>query len=90
MTALTITNLPLNVELDKAAMSAVLGGGRVGYEYLGSSYGSMSAWRYTGRRSRRFVGNVYLSGKGWVRKYRTAYQYKREQYKTNNFNEFWQ
>ena len=49
----------------------------------------MSAWRYTGRRSSRFVGNVYLSGKGWVRKYRTAYQYKREQYKTNHFNEFW-
>ena len=90
MTALTITNLPLNVELDKAAMSAVLGGGRVGYEYLGSSYGSMSAWRYTGRSSRRFLGVSYLSGKGWVRKYRASYQYKREQYKTNNFNEFWQ
>jgi len=89
MTALTINNLPLNVDLDKAAMSAVLGGGRVAYEYLGSSVGSLSAWRYTGRRSRRFVGNVYLSGKGWVRKYRTAYQYKREQYKTNHFNEFW-
>jgi len=90
MTALTITNLPLNVELDKAAMSAVLGGGRVGYEYLGSSYGSMSAWRYTGRSSRRFLGVSYLSGKGWVRKYRASYQYKREQYKTNNYNEFWQ
>ena len=90
MTALTITNLPLNVELDKAAMSAVLGGGRVGYEYLGSSYGSLSAWRYTGRSSRRFLGVSYLSGKGWVRKYRASYQYKREQYKTNNYNEFWQ
>ena len=29
MTTLTIDNLPLNVELDKAAMSAVLGGGRI-------------------------------------------------------------
>ena len=90
MTALTIENLALNADLDKAAMSAVIGGGRVAWEFLGSNVGSMSAWSYTGRYSRRFIGNVYLSGKGWTRKYRTSYQYKREQYKTNNYNEFYQ
>ncbi|WP_078118123.1 hypothetical protein [Thiosocius teredinicola] len=90
MTALNIENLALNADLDKAAMSAVVGGGRVAYEFLGSTVGSMSAWSYTGRSTRRFIGNVYLSGKGWTRKYRTSYQYKRVQYKLNHFNEFYQ
>ncbi|WP_078118120.1 hypothetical protein [Thiosocius teredinicola] len=90
MTALNIENLALNADLDKAAMSAVVGGGRVAYEFLGSTVGSMSAWSYTGRSTRRFLGNVYLSGKGWTRKYRTSYQYKRVQYKLNHFNEFYQ
>ncbi|WP_078118117.1 hypothetical protein [Thiosocius teredinicola] len=90
MTALNIENLALNADLDKAAMSAVVGGGRVAYEFLGSTVGSMSAWSYTGRSTRRFIGNVYLSGKGWTRKYKTSYQYKRVQYKLNHFNEFYQ
>ncbi|WP_078118105.1 hypothetical protein [Thiosocius teredinicola] len=90
MTALNIENLALNADLDKAAMSAVVGGGRVAWEFLGSTVGSMSAWSYTGRSTRRFIGNVYLSGKGWTRKYRTSYQYKREQYKHNHYNEFYQ
>jgi hypothetical protein len=90
MNALHIDNLPLSLELDKAAMSAILGGGRVAYEYLGSSVGSLSSWQYTGVRSSSYLGTVYLSGKGWTRKYRTSYQYKRQQYKYDYFNEFWQ
>ncbi len=88
MAGLTIDNLELDKNLDKAAMSTIVGGGRVGWEFLGSSVGSMSAWSYTGRSTRRFIGNVYLSGKGWTRKYRTSYQYKRQQYKYNHYNEF--
>ncbi len=88
MAGLTIDNLELDKNLDKAAMSAIVGGGRVAFEFLGSAVGSMSAWNYTGASTRRFIGLARLSGKGWVRKYRTSYQYKREQYKYTFYNEF--
>ncbi|MCH9675238.1 MAG: hypothetical protein K0U93_27600 [Gammaproteobacteria bacterium] len=89
MTALTIQDLPINTELDKAAMEVIRGGGRVAYRFLGSSVGAMSSWQYTGQRSSRFTGYSYLRGKGWTRRYRTAYQYKRQQFKVNHFNEYW-
>ena len=71
-TAISINDLEINNDLDQSAMAAVIGGARVAWEYTGSSIGRMSSWRYTGRYFRRFVGNSYLSGKGWSRKYRTA------------------
>ena len=70
-------------------MASILGGGRVAWEYTGSAIGSLSAWKYTGRYFKTFVRNSYISGHGWTKKYRTGYQYKREQYKMNYFNEWW-
>ncbi len=89
MTTLVINDLTMSKELDRKALSNVIGRGRVAWEYLGSSVGPMSAWRYTGRNFKRFLQNSYLSGHGWVQKYRTGYQYKRQQFKWNFFNEFY-
>ena len=88
-TTLAIHDLAINEVLDRKAMSAVLGRGRVAYEYLGSSSISTSAWQYTGQYFKNFVGNTYLSGHGWVSKYSTGYKYRRTQEKWDYFNEFY-
>ena len=89
MTALSIDNLAIDTALDSAALKAIVGGGRVAWEFLGSSAIRQTGFRYTGRYSRRFIGNSYLSGHGYVAKYRTAYEYKNVQTKWNHYNEFW-
>ena len=69
-------------------MGAIVGAGRVAWEYLGTSY-RIGSWNYTGNSTKRFVGNVYKSGHGWVAKYRTKYQYKQVNYKYNKYFEFY-
>ena len=88
-TALAINDLAINKELDRKAMGQVFGRGRVGYNYTGSYEGGLSAYQYTGNYFMNFVGNVYNSTHGWVKKYKTGYEYKREQKKWNYFEEFW-
>ena len=88
MSALTIVDLSESQDLTRKAMNAIVGAGRVGYDYLGTSY-SIGSWQYQGRSRFTFLGNVYRSGTGWVNKYRTAYQYKQTNYKWNNYYEYY-
>ncbi len=87
MSALTIVDLSESTELTRKAMNAIVGAGRVAWDYLGSSY-SYGSYNYTGNSSKSFMGNVYRSGLGWVSKYRTRYQYKQTNYKYNNYYEY--
>ena len=86
---LVINDLALSKELDRQAMSKIFGRGRVDWEYTGSWEGSLSNYQYTGRYFMSFVQNVYKPGYGWVKKYSTGYEYKREQYKWNYYNEYY-
>ena len=90
MTAtLTLRDLPMSQDLDRAALNAILGGAsRVSWEYLGSSQ-TTGSWDYTGNYSKVSMGNVYTSTHGWVTKYRTSYQYKQVNYKYNQYYEYW-
>ncbi|WP_078118121.1 hypothetical protein [Thiosocius teredinicola] len=90
MTTLTIENLERHRCFDNSALRAIIGAGLVCRRFVGSTITAWTPWRYTGRVTRRFLGNVYLSGKGWARKYRASYQYMRCQFKYNHYDDFYQ
>ena len=73
-----ISDLNISNELDQNALSVVNGGGIVGRRYLGSHMSS-SNWRYHGERALAFLGNVYIRGKGWTRKFKSVRTYSRTQ-----------
>ena len=73
-----ISDLNISSDLDRSALSAVRGGGIVARHYLGNTMHNTS-WQYQGERGLAFLGNVYIKGKGWARKYRTVKTYTRKQ-----------
>ncbi len=83
---LTITDLELSQDLDKAAMARISGGYRVAGSYAGSSRIYSSGWRFTGR-TYRFVGNVRFRGR-WTSKYVRSDRYRRSQYHTKYYSEW--
>ena len=73
-----IADLNLSSDLDRSALSAVNGGGIVARRYLGRT-SQVSRWQYHGERALAFLGNVYIHGKGWTRKFKTVKTYSRKQ-----------
>ena len=73
-----ISDLNISSDLDRSALSAVRGGGVVARQYLGSTM-QTSNWQYHGERGLAFLGNVYIHGKGWTKKFRTVRTYSRKQ-----------
>jgi hypothetical protein len=88
MASLMIKDLPTSQDLDRKALSNILGRGREGYEFLGSSH-SQTGFQYTGNNTFSLLnGNVWYNGK-WTKKYRTCYEYKNVQTRLDVFNEWW-
>ena len=75
---MNITDLNISSDLDRSALSAVRGGGVVARSYLGSST-QYTNWQYHGEHALSFLGNVYVHGKGWAKKFRTVKTYSRKQ-----------
>ena len=75
---MNITDLNISSDLDRSALSAVRGGGVVARQYLGSST-QYSSWQYHGEAALAFLGNVYIHGRGWTKKFRTVRTYSRKQ-----------
>ncbi len=73
-----ISELNVSSDLDRSALSAVRGGGIVARQHLGSTMQSTN-WQYHGERGLAFLGNVYIRGKGWTKKFRTVRTYSRKQ-----------
>ena len=75
---MNISDLNISSDLDRSALSAVRGGGIVGRQYLGSTTQTTN-WQYHGEAALAFLGNVYVYGKGWTKKFRTVKTYSRTQ-----------
>ena len=72
-----VADLNVSNDLDQAALSAVAGGGGiVAREIVGTSR-QHTSWQYHGERALAFLGNVYVYGKGWTRKYRSVKTWSR-------------
>ena len=78
MTALSIANLAIDNDLDKAALTAVSGGGRVGTINLGWSPTYNTGFKYKSR-SIRFVGYKNVLGLGRVRHYLVSKKFQNVQ-----------
>ena len=75
---MNITDLNISSDLDRSALSAVRGGGIVARQHLGNSVQTTN-WQYHGESALAFLGNVYVYGKGWTKKYRTVKTWSRKQ-----------
>ena len=75
---MNMTDLNISSDLDRSALSAVRGGGVIARSYLGG-YTQNSSWQYHGEYAQAFLGNVYVYGKGWAKKFRTVKTYSRKQ-----------
>ena len=82
-----IKDLEFAEDLDKAALQQVAGGGVVARHHVGST-SSLTNWQYHGEASTAFLGNVYLHGKGWTKKYRTERTWSRKQIFKKYYNVF--
>ena len=82
---MNISDLNISEELDSAALAGLAGGSIVARRYLGSSTQNGS-WSYHGERALRFLGNVYVHGRGWTKKFLTVKCWSRKQYFKQYFN----
>ncbi len=82
-----IRDLDATEALDNEALANVSGGGIVARRYLGRASVTTN-WQYHGERSMAFLGNVYLQGKGWTKKFRTVRTWSRKQIFKSYYNVF--
>ncbi len=82
---MNVADLNISKDLDQSALSAVSGGGIVARQYLGSNT-QTSSWAYHGERATAFLGNVYVYGKGWTRKFRSVRTWSRKQIFRSYYN----
>ena len=75
---MNISDLNISSELDSEALASLAGGAIVARQYLGST-SQYSNWSYHGERALAFLGNVYVYGRGWTRKFRTVKTWTRTQ-----------
>ena len=75
---MNIVDLNIASDLDRSALAAVRGAGIVARSYLGSS-NHYTNWSYQGEHAMAFLGNYYVHGKGWTKRFRTAKTWTRKQ-----------
>ena len=82
---MNISDLNISSELDSEALASLAGGAIVARQYLGSS-SQYSNWSYRGESALAFLGNVYVYGRGWTKKFRTVRCWTRTQVLKQFFN----
>ena len=86
MSAVAITDLSLNTDLDRDALAQLTGRGSVSWGFISSST-SYGGWSSQTRLSSVYKGTLVKNGY-LHRHYVEAWQRKRTQYQTNHWNKY--